>query len=547
MKPYARHTINRVQTPQSTKVPGVKKQVRNSAGGISFKISKLDYMKRFLMLGTEGGTYYVNERKLTIDAAKNVETCINKGGTEIVDLIVEISTQGRASNNDAAIFCLAIAVSCKDAKVRKYALTKIPEVCRIGTHLFTFMAYVKTMRGFGRGLKQGIAKWYTDKHIDSLAYQVLKYQQRDGWEHRDVLRLCHAMPINEEQNKLFSYIVGKRDTVPKVSGYAVGVREIQEGNKNYSKLIYEYNLTREVIPTEALNNKDVWEALLQNMPMTALVRNLGKMASMQLHVPFTKHAENSLNLTISKLTDPIAISRSRIHPIALMNALLVYKQGHGIKGSLKWEPNGKVCDALEEAFYMSFDSIEPTGKNIMLALDVSGSMSWEGIAGLHMNCREASAILAMATMRTEPNTFIAGFTSAGSNGYSDPNTSRGYGRGGISMLPITAKQDLTSVVKSISDLDFGATDCSLPMLYCIKKNIDVDAIVIYTDNETWSGNIHPWQALEKYQDKVGHEVKLVVVGMTATRFSIAKPDAPNMLDVVGFDTNTPAAISNFIR
>ena len=96
-------------------------------------------------------------------------------------------------------------------------------------------------------------------------------------------------------------------------------------------------------------------------------------------------------------------------------------------------------------------------------------------------------------------------------------------------------------------MPFGSTDCALPMLYCQNNNIDVDAIVIYTDNETWVGDVHPWQALDSLEQKLGHQVKSVVVGMTATGFTIARPKYGNMLDVVGFDTITPNVISEFIK
>ena len=41
--------------------------------------------------------------------------------------------------------------------------------------------------------------------------------------------------------------------------------------------------------------------------------------------------------------------------------------------------------------------------------------------------------------------------------------------------------------------------------------------------------------------------KLVVVGMTASNFSIADPRDAGMLDVVGFDTATPKVISEFSK
>lgn len=541
---YSRHTTNRVETPQTKKVPGVKKQKRNNAGGVSFKISKWDYLMRFLILGTEGGTYYVSEKELTVKACDNVQKCIDTDGKKTVDKIVEVSLSGRSANNDAAIFALAMAASCKNLGTRNYALSHLDSVCRIGTHLFHFVKFVKTMRGFGRSLKNAIADWYTKKPVEKLAYQMLKYQGRDGWTHRDVLRLSHPEAVNKDMNLLFKYAVGKRNKIPRVSDYAIGMEEIKHVKKvtDVHKIIKECRLTREAVPTNYLNSYAVWEALLETMPIGALVRNLGKMASLNMHKPFS----DTLEMTVTKLTDEIAISKSRIHPLNILNAMMIYANECGMRGSLRWEVSATVIEALEDAFYKSFKYVEATNKRIMLALDISGSMTSYKIANSVLDCREASGCMAMVSMRTEPNTFVTGFTSSGKNVKSLDSNRFMWGRS-ISELNISPKQTLYQVLRSISSLDFGATDCALPMLYAKQRDIDVDAIIIYTDNETWAGDIHPWQALDQLQDHLGHEVKCVVVGMVGTKYSIAKPDYPNMIDFAGFDVNAPAAISEFIK
>jgi len=85
------------------------------------------------------------------------------------------------------------------------------------------------------------------------------------------------------------------------------------------------------------------------------------------------------------------------------------------------------------------------------------------------------------------------------------------------------------------------------MIWAHKHRIDVDTFVVYTDNETWAGDVHPAQALRAYRDARGIPAKLVVVGMTSKEFSIADPDDAGMLDVVGFDSLTPPVIADFAR
>ena len=116
---------------------------------------------------------------------------------------------------------------------------------------------------------------------------------------------------------------------------------------------------------------------------------------------------------------------------------------------------------------------------------------------------------------------------------------------GLSTLAISPRQRLDDVVKRISGLTFGGTDCALPMLEALKHRWPIDLFVVYTDSETWAGQVHPAQALRQYRERMGIPAKLVVVGMASNGFSIADPTDAGMLDVVGFDTATPQVIADF--
>src|SRR5262249_24616686 len=104
---------------------------------------------------------------------------------------------------------------------------------------------------------------------------------------------------------------------------------------------------------------------------------------------------------------------------------------------------------------------------------------------------------------------------------------------------------LDDAVRAVSNLPFGGTDCSLPMRYALANGREIDTFVIYTDSETWAGDVHPVQALREYRQRTGIAARLIVVGMASNGFTIADPNDPGMLDVAGFDTATPAVISGF--
>ena len=114
-------------------------------------------------------------------------------------------------------------------------------------------------------------------------------------------------------------------------------------------------------------------------------------------------------------------------------------------------------------------------------------------------------------------------------------------------LSITATDSLADAVHKTQGLDFGATDCALPMLDALAKKIPVDVFVILTDSETWAGPIHPTEALRKYRQEMGIPARLVVVAMVSNGFTIADPLDAGMMDVVGFDSAAPALISDFAK
>jgi 60 kDa SS-A/Ro ribonucleoprotein len=519
--------FNRKATPQTAPIPG-SNQVPNSAGGYAWQINPWEQLTRFLVLGTESGTYYISEQTLTRDNARNALRCLAENGVRFVQAVVDVSENGRAYKNDPAIFALALAASAEDLETRQLALAALPRVVRTGTHLLHFAANVDGLRGWGRGLRKAVGSWYAGKSDEQLAFQLAKYQNRDGWSHRDLLRLAHPMPDGEARKTLYRWVVGAEDVpLESLTGLVAGLEQLKraENESQVIGLIHCYNAPREIVPTQYLTSAAVWAALLPGLGITALLRNLGNLSKVGLLVP----GAESVPEVVTRIMDRQALRRGRVHPLQVLAALITYNQGHGMRGTGQWPVVPEVVAALNQAFRLAFDNVIPTGKRLYLALDVSGSMSMGSVSGIPgLAPREASAALAMITLNTEQMVIIRGFQTH------------------MSPLNIDARMSLAQVTAAISNLPFGGTDCSLPMLDALKNNLAVDAFVIYTDSETWAGATHPVQALREYRQKTGIPARLVVVGMTSNGFTIADPEDAGMLDVVGFSTNTPTAIADFV-
>lgn len=518
-------------TKQTSPIPGTN-QVRNSAGGFTWQLDDWARLDRFLVLGSDGGTFYVSERDLTIDNAEVVVRCLAADGIRTIDRIVAISVSGRAPKNDPAIFSLAMAAKLGDEPTRRAAYAALPKVCRIGTHLMHFAKFAEAFGGWGRGMRKAVGAWFNAKAPHELALQLAKYQARDGWSNRDLLRLAHPRAASPSHDRLFAWAVKGELTEPMISDPALAlIAAMTELNRmddvvKGAQLIREAKLPRECVPTQWLKFPEVWEALLEDMPMTAMIRNLATMTRVGLLTPGAK----ATNAVVGKLTDRTRLAKARVHPIGVLAALLTYKSGRGARGHGEWTPVGKIVDALDVAFYASFGVVEAAGKRMLLALDVSGSMSCGTIAGVPgLTPRVGSAAMSLVTAATEPDAHFLAFATT------------------PTPLAISPRQRLDDAVAEVSRLPMGGTDCALPMKWALDNRIDVDTFCVYTDNETWAGGVHPAQALRAYRQARGIPAKLVVVGMTSTGFSIADPNDAGMIDVVGFDTSTPPVIADFAR
>ena len=523
-------TLNLRRTPQSE--PADPRQVVNSAGGYTFQLDDAARLRRFLTLGVDGGTYYTSDRALAIENAAVLTRMAANDPEGLVATIVDVSLRGAAPKQNPALFALAYAASVPEAA--RAALAALPQVARTGTHLFLFAGYVEQFRGWGRGLRRAVAGWYTSKDADQLAYQVVKYRQREGWSHRDVLRLAHPATSVPALRDTFEWVV--RGTVgaqvPRlVEGFAAAQRASDAAT--WAWLIRDYRLSWEMLPDAALAERTVWDTLLDaGVPQTALMRQLPRLTKLGM-LPSLGGRTGEV---AAQLTDAERLERARVHPVSVLVAQRTYASGRSARGAGEWTPSRRIVDALDAAFYAAFGAVEPAGKRTLLAVDVSGSMGVP-ISGMPITAREASAALALVQLATEPESSAVGFSG----------TPAGWGSTVLKPLAISPRQRLDDALRVVDAMPFGATDCALPMLYAAEQGLEVDVFVVYTDNETWAGEVHPHQALRAYRERTGIPAKLVVVGMTATGFSIADPDDGGMLDVAGFDAAVPSLIAEFAR
>jgi 60 kDa SS-A/Ro ribonucleoprotein len=516
-------------------------QVKNNAGGFVFQANDQTRLERFLILGVDKGTYYAKEDSHARENATFLNSMIQKDEATVLATIVDVSVNARAYKQDAVLFALASVIVFGQNK--QAVKSVFNQVVRTGYHLYEVVGYLNELGGWGRAKREIVAGWF-DKDADKLAYQAVKYRQRNGWTLRDVMRKSHPQTVDAA---IADFILGKQHDGIDVPWVIQGFKLIQNAKtaKEAQKILGLHTmLPWEAIPTQFLKDIDVWKQLFANGQLRgqAAVRSITRLARMGAFQDMQFAAAYAGQLTNAGL-----IEQSRLHPVNYLNAGFVYRNGQ--KRTVKdswgyervervkdWVTEGVIADALDEGFYKAFKTVTPAGKRTMLAIDVSGSMSSDAM-GLDLSCAMVSGAMAMTIARTEPAHIIRGFTSNG-YGYSRRNTQ-------LTDLEISSRTPLATAMSNVQKNNFGGTDCALPMLWALENKVEVDTFVVITDNETWAGEIHPFQALKKYRKQTGIDARLAVLGVASNGFSIADPSDNGMMDFVGFDANAPRALADF--
>ncbi|XP_062848954.1 60 kDa SS-A/Ro ribonucleoprotein [Trichomycterus rosablanca] len=504
-------------------------------------------LRRFLCYGSQSATYSAREKqRLTPERASTLTELLDAGrGCEVVHEVRQLSRKGGAKSVNPALFALAAISQRTDAEAKRAAYGALGEVCASPGELFTFVRFKKELsaggqRGmWGRALRKAVANWYNGREPLRLARDVTKCMRMGGWSHQDLFRLAHFKPGSDAVALVSKYVTkgwrevqevygGKEnpEEVMKVLAYLEAVEKAKHSSdeQEVAHLIEEQRLEREHLLTKHLKSTEVWRALLKDMPLTDLLSHLGKMSVDQVLAP----GNPDVATVCERIQDEQALLKTKTHPLSITVASETYRRGHGIRGKLKWEPNLDVIQALDSAFYKCLQNVEPSGKRLVLGVDVSSRLGSIAL-GSCISTVTVAAAMSLVITRTEPNSQVLLFSG-----------------GTVVPCPVSTDASLLQITTQLVQADGSGTDCALPVTWASENDRTVDVFIILTNNETWTGRSSPAETLRTYRRKTSVSSKLIVCAMTTNIVCVADPDDGGMLDVGGFDSHAIDVIRNFI-
>jgi len=145
--------------------------------------------------------------------------------------------------------------------------------------LLEFVRVQTESRGWGRGLRTAVSEWYMRQPLSRLAVEVLP----DLAAHRHIVRRAHPKPRTLTQNAFFQWIttgeLGHLAT-PEIRAGEFGIVHAVERLHATTdvheavRLIEEYRVVPELVPTNWKGSARVWEALLGHAAVESMVAHL---------------------------------------------------------------------------------------------------------------------------------------------------------------------------------------------------------------------------------------------------------------------------------
>ncbi|XP_028329518.1 RNA-binding protein RO60 [Gouania willdenowi] len=520
----------------------------STGGSCLWDVSNKVKFCRFLCYGSEGDIYTAREEGcFSLENSGALVSMLEDGrGVEVVEEIKKFSRDGQAARLAPSIFALALCSQHEELNTRQAAFKALREVCRDPAHLFCFIQYKKELkRGmkcgmWGRALRNALSHWYNEQDALCLAAAVTKCKQREGWSHLDLLRLSHIKPSKDAIALISKYVTKgwkevqlayadkeNSEEVVRVLSYLEVAEKVRHScdETEVINLIEEHGLERDQLLTNHLKSKEVWRALLKEMPLHSLLNSLGKMTSNKVLAP-----GSSATLTVcERIQCDTVLKKAKIHPFSILLTLENYKRGHGYRGKTKWEPDISVLKAMDSAFYKSFLNVEPTGKRFVVAVDVSTSLS-SLVPGTSISTAVAAAAITMIFARTEVHTQVLA-----------------YSEGAVFPCSISADMTLAETTVELVKIPSGSTDCTLPITWAMEEDKSVDMFIILTNNPLWGFAASPVETLKKHRQTTGANSKLVMCGLTSIGHAITDTPDRGVLNICGFDLGALNVICNFAR
>jgi 60 kDa SS-A/Ro ribonucleoprotein len=275
-------------------------------------------------------------------------------------------------------------------------------------------------------------------------------------------------------------------------------------------------LPYEVVTSLAAPTKEVWEYLMREMPLFALLRHLN---TLQRHGVL--ESRKNIQYVVDRLTDAPAVKKAMLWPSRIATA---YNNFDGPQ---------QIRDALRDMADLALSSIPTINGTTAVFLDISGSMVPE--------YKQHGAVLGVGALKASTD---AEFWCFGSQLWY-PNVSTrdsilsnldkvvGMRGGGTHTIGCIEHLLGTCKVQSTTGYHTGGYNNSVPSGMQSRQPVKVDNIIILTDEQQNSG-APVVTAFREYRKRVNKDARMFIVDVAPYSGSIASSNEPGVHFIFGW-------------
>lgn len=426
----------------------------NFEGGLSFQMDAKTRLYTRCCTALIEDKFYQTSKKHTNEIIKD----IHEVAEENPEFVLKLAAYVRNEMYLRSVPIVILAEAANIVECKPYVRKWTPKILRRADEITELVGYWVSRYGdigdhdtasnpFPNSLKKGIA----DSFDNFDEYQLDKYNYKGNVTFRDVLRIVSKKPKNKKQDAIFNYLVNgkiEREYLPKIAAKRDFIRCDTFDNKA-KELIDKGSVNWEVAISQHGNKKEIWEAL--NLPIMAQIRNLRNMLNV----------EADMGDAISKLRNRNIIKKSRQLPFRFYSALKQIENHNSFQTE-------EVVDALYDAIEYSVDNIPTLKGKTFIACDISASMTDPISSRSSVTCRDIANLFGAMAHRLCESAKVGAFASD------------------FDLVQLSKKSAIMDNFKKINDIYLGyTTDAWKAIDYLIKNNIEVDRIIIFSDEQTY--------------------------------------------------------------
>ncbi|KAF5293979.1 hypothetical protein FQR65_LT10950 [Abscondita terminalis] len=536
----------------------------------SHSISAEIRLKRFLYTSSEKPRFITGNAELhkayTPEKVKCVSEILNSNQPELLLNIIEIvNSEALLPKRETLFFVLALATTVSPNPEYTHKLyTTLQNIIKSLEDLFKFLKFYTTLqKKFSSAVNKVIGAYYFKKDPLALAEEITKSKGFHSWTHKDLIKLSHYRCDSVLTRIVIIYIM---HGFAKAKMLAEGNTEADEiitllskinelkrceDEKRVAELVTILHCNLKQVPSIFHHSALVWEALIPNISISELITQLPKLYKLG----FLKVNSRIQNKIIEILNNSELIRASEINPIEVFIGLRNFEKGGKpidpkFALYLETQENEKKSDvnkevpkcpplvnALNKAMQFAYQNPKPTGRRIMIGVEISKKMDDLCLTNKNVSCLDAATIIIISLIKTEKDVTVAVFNDTK-----------------ISIVSMEKGITFNQVQAKLKQAKNGIVVLSSIFEWTMNKKKQIDVFINFFHHQ-WMINIpkerrskeQPLNLLNTYRKKMAlPHTKLISFSLSSPNLGLADGSS-NIIDICGFNKEVPNIVEAFSR